>query len=84
MHEMSLALDVCRIAEETVGQDRLEQVTAVGLEVGERSGIELDNFAFCLEALLASPPFGKARPIIEQLPGDDLRVTWVEVDDGSP
>lgn len=82
MHELSLALDVCRIAEEAVGRDRLPLVTEVGVEVGERAGIELANFEFCLEALLSSPPFGRARPSIEHLPGNDLRITYVEVDDG--
>ena len=85
MHELSLALDVCRIAEENVGSDALARVTAVGLDVGDRAGIEIDNFEFCLEALLRSAPFGNARPEIRRLEGDELNVTYVEVedDDGS-
>ena len=85
MHELSLALDVCRIAEENVGSDALARVTAVGLDVGDRAGIEIDNFEFCLEALLGSAPFGNARPEIRRLEGDELNVTYVEVedDDGS-
>jgi Zn finger protein HypA/HybF involved in hydrogenase expression len=86
VHELSLALDVCRIAEEYVGAGALNRVTAVGLDVGSRSGIEIENFEFCLEALLGSPPFGSAVPVIQQLEGDELRVTYVEVeeDDGTP
>lgn len=84
MHELSLALDVCRIAEDTVGREQLPFVTEVGIEVGERAGIEVSNFEFCLEALLSAPPFGRGRPALETLPGDDLRITYVEVDDGSP
>jgi Zn finger protein HypA/HybF involved in hydrogenase expression len=84
MHELSLALDVCRITEETVGRESLPLVTEVGIEVGDRAGIEVSNFAFCLEALLSAPPFSNARPSIEQLPGDDLRLRYVEVDDGRP
>ncbi len=63
----------------------LARVTAVGLDVGDRSGIEIDNFEFCLEALLGSSPFGNARPEIRRLEGDELSVTYVEVedDDGS-
>ncbi len=82
MHELSLALDVCRIAEEAVGSDALARVTAVGLDVGNRAGIEIDNFEFCLEALLGSSPFGNARPRIRRLSGDELSVTYVEVEDG--
>lgn len=81
MHELSIALDVCRIAEERVGTDDLPRITAVGLEVGAKAGIEIDNLEFCLEALLGSPPFGHARPVIDRLDGDELRVTYLEVED---
>ncbi len=84
MHEMSLALEVCRIAEGQVGLDRLPQVTEVGLLVATEAGIEIQNFRFCLEALLTAPPFVNAKPALERCPGDDLRVTYLEVDDGSP
>ena len=84
MHELSIALDVCRIAEEHVGPDALSRITAIGLEVGERAGIEVDNLEFCLEALLGSPPFGNAVPEIQRLGGDELRVLYVEVEDGGP
>jgi hypothetical protein len=81
VHELSIALDVCRIAEEHVGSEALARVTAIGLDVGDRSGIEIDNLEFCLEALLGSPPFGSGVPVIQRLAGDELRVTYVEVDE---
>lgn len=81
MHELSIALDVCRIAEEHVGSEALGRVTAIGLEVGAGAGIEVDNLEFCLEALLGSPPFGRAVPVIERLGGEELRVSYVEVED---
>ena len=84
MHEMSIALEVCRIAEGQVGLDTLPQVTEVGLLVGNDSGIEVENFRFCLEALLDAPPFQHARAVLERCPGDVLRVTYLEVDDGCP
>jgi hypothetical protein len=85
VHELSIALDVCRIAERYVEPGDLPRVTAVGLEVGEKAGIEIDNLEFCLEALLGSPPFGSGKPVIRRLAGDELRVTYVEVDeDGGP
>jgi len=84
MHEMSIALEVCRIAEEQVGSDALPAVRAVGLEVGEQAGIEIGNLVFCLETLLAAPPFTGAAPVIERRPGDVLRVSYLEVEDGRP
>lgn len=81
---MSVALEICRIAEATVGRERLPDVLAVGVEVGDDSGLERDNLAFCLEALLGHPPFRKARPVIEASRGDELRVLYLEVEDGGP
>jgi hydrogenase nickel incorporation protein HypA/HybF len=84
MHEMSLALEVCRIAEEQVGAAAAGRVVAVGVEVGDDAGVEVSSLEFCLESLLSTPPFGGARPRITRLPGDVLRVSYVDVDDGRP
>jgi Zn finger protein HypA/HybF involved in hydrogenase expression len=82
MHEMSVALEICRIAEAQVGPEALPRVREIGLVVGYDSGVEPENLAFCLEALLEREPFGGARPVMELTPGDDLRVTYLEVEDG--
>lgn len=84
MHEMSIALEICRIAEETVGRERLGDVREVAVEVGDRAGVERDNLTFCLEALLAEPPFGRGRPVLVAVPGEELRVLHLEVDDDGP
>ena len=84
MHELSLALEVCRIAEERVGSAALPDVRTVAIEVGADSGVEVENFTFCLESLLSAPPFAGARPVILAGPGDALRVSYLEVDDGRP
>ncbi|MDQ2674026.1 MAG: hydrogenase maturation nickel metallochaperone HypA [Chloroflexota bacterium] len=84
MHELSVALEICRIAEERLGTGNAASLVTVGVEVGDQAGIEPDNLAFCLEALLASPPFGGARPEVVRLAGDVLCVSYLEVDDGRP
>jgi Zn finger protein HypA/HybF involved in hydrogenase expression len=84
VHELSIALDVCRIAAERVGPAATGNVITVGLEVGDDAGVEVDNLAFCLEALLTQPPFKAARPVIDRRPGDVLRVTYLEVEDDDP
>ncbi|HEU5305580.1 MAG TPA: hydrogenase/urease maturation nickel metallochaperone HypA, partial [Gemmatimonadales bacterium] len=68
MHELSVALEVCRMAEERLEPDELPLLVTVGLEIGNDAGIEPSNLQFCLEALLAAPPFAGARPVIAQLP----------------
>ena len=81
MHELSMALEVCRIAEEQVGRSSLADVVEVGVEVGAGSGIEPDNFVFCLDALLSGPPFGRGRTRLLEAEGDTLRVQYLEIDD---
>lgn len=84
MHEMSLALEVCRITEEQVGAEALPRVREVGLRVGLDSGVEPDALEFALSVLLSEPPFQGARAVLEVGPGDDLRVGWLEVEDDRP
>lgn len=79
---MSVALEVCRVAEAQVGRERLPDVVVIAIEVGDLAGVEIGNFEFCLETLFAHPPFGRARPVIERSPGDELRVQYLEIDDG--
>jgi len=84
MHEMSIALEVCRLAEVSVGAEVLPDVVAVGVEVGDDAGVEPSALEFCLEVVLAEPPFRGAKPVIEPARGDTLRLSWLEVDDGRP
>ena len=84
MHELSVALEIRRIAEERLGPEQRAGLSAVGVEVGDLSGVEPENLRFCLQAVFAEPPFRGAEPVLERLPGDALRVTYLEVDDGRP
>ena len=84
MHELSIAFEVCRMAEAQVGRDAVAQVVTVALEVGDDAGVEVSNLQFCLEALLTEPPFSNAQPVIHTCRGDALRLTYLEVDDDRP
>ena len=80
---MSVATEVCRMVEERLGAD-VPMLVELGLEVGVDSGLEAENLKFCLETLLAQPPFRGARALIERPPGDVLRLAFMEIDDGHP
>lgn len=82
MHDLSLALEVCRRAEEIRQKADAAAVTALGVEIGDHAGVELENFRFCLESLLQDPPFNGTKAELIPVDGDDLRLSWVEVDDG--
>jgi Zn finger protein HypA/HybF involved in hydrogenase expression len=84
MHEMSVAMEICRIAGERLGLDDIALLTEIGVEVGDESGLEPSSLEFCLEALLNEPPFRGARPNIIAGTGDVLRVNYLEVDDERP
>ena len=84
MHELSLAIDVCRIAQEQLEPAQWPHLRVVALDVGNDAGVEASSLEFCLETLLSQPPFGAARPVITRLEGDMLRVAYLEVDDGRP
>ena len=84
MHELSIALEICRMAEERLSPVQVAQLVEVGVEVGDDSGLEPENLAFCLEALLQQPPFAGARPVIRRTAGDALRLDYLEIDDGRP
>ena len=81
MHEMSIAMSVCQLAEDKLGTDALRQVTRVGLTVGHDSGVEPASLEFCLDVLLAEPPFGGAKTVITHTAGDELHLDYLEVDD---
>jgi len=84
VHEMSVAVEVCRIAEERLGTEGASRLRVVGLVVGDDAGLEPLNLEFCLDALLGQPPFGAGRVSVARVPGDELRVEYIEVDDANP
>lgn len=81
---MSIALEVGRLAEERLGAAGVPQLITVAMEVGDDAGVEIGSLEFCLEAVLATPPFRGARPAIARCGGDVLRVAYFEIDDGRP
>ncbi len=82
MHELSIALEVSRIAQDYVGRDQLRKVVQLGMDVGEEAGVEVSSLEFCLEAVLTQPPFHNVRVVIRSVPGDVLRLSYLETDDG--
>ena len=83
MHEMSMAMEIARIAEDKLGEDA-PMLVVVAVEVGDDAGVEPSSLEFCLEAVFSAPPFFGAKPEILRRPGNVLQVAWFEVDDGRP
>ena len=75
-------MEVCRIAEERLEGREASLVRIVAVEVGDEANVEIESLRFCLEAVLAAPPFSGAQPTIIARPGSDLRLAYLEVEDG--
>lgn len=84
MHELGLALEICALVERTVGPARVPTVTALGLVVGDEANVEISSLTFCLEAVLAEPPFARPCVHLVRAPDDALRLDYVEMDDDGP
>lgn len=88
MHELSVAVELCRMAREHLkgkgATAAAVRLLAMGVEVGEDSGVDADNLQFCLEVLFQDPPLAGARVTLLRLPGDVLRLSYLEVDDVGP
>ncbi len=80
MHELSLAMEIGRLAEERLGAS-VPRCVAVGVDVGTASGVEPSALSFCLEAVLSHPPWTGAQPVLAHPVGDHLLLTWLEVED---
>ena len=84
MHEMSLALEIGRLAEQRLGTGACAGLVELGVIVGDDANVEPGALSFCLEAVLAVPPFGRGKPVVRRTDGDALRLEYLEVDDGRP
>lgn len=69
MHEMSLAEGVLQLIEDASRQQDFARVTAVWLEIGQLSGVEIEAMKFCFDAVTRDSIAAGARLEIIALPG---------------
>jgi hydrogenase nickel incorporation protein HypA/HybF len=53
MHEMSLALEIRSICERELAKLAETRITALGVDVGAFSGVEVETLRFCLEVVMS-------------------------------
>ena len=61
MHEMSVAMEFARIAEEKLG-GMSSQLVGIAVDVGDEAGVEPSSLEFCLDAVFSTPPFWGGKP----------------------
>lgn len=69
MHEMSLAEGVLQLIEDAARAQEFSKVTAVWLEIGQLSGVEVDAMKFCFDAVVRDSIADGARLEIVATPG---------------
>ena len=50
MHEMTLAINIVKIACKTANQNGADKINSIEVEVGKLAGVLEDSLAFCFEA----------------------------------
>jgi hydrogenase nickel incorporation protein HypA/HybF len=76
MHELSVMAFLVEAVESRVETGRIHQVR---LEVGERSGCAVEALRFCFELSTMGTRLEGAALVIESAPGQQVRVTELEV-----
>ncbi|HEU4570863.1 MAG TPA: hydrogenase/urease maturation nickel metallochaperone HypA [Gemmatimonadales bacterium] len=84
MHELSLALEIRRIAATRLPLEAQRRIRTVAVGVGERANVEPESLRFSLTAVFAEPPFSQVTPVLLRREGDALTLDYLEVDDGGP
>lgn len=70
MHELSIAHSILSIAERSVPPGTKGTVSAVNLQIGELSSIEIDALRFAFEAIKSKTVVQNAELNIEVIPGE--------------
>lgn len=70
MHELSIAHSILTIAEKAVPADTPGMISAVNLQIGELSGIEIEALEFAFQAVKADTRLEAAELQIEKVPGE--------------
>ena len=70
MHELSIAHSILSIAEKAAAANNNGVVTAVGLQIGELSGIETDSLEFAFSVIRDGTRLQQAASNIEMIKGE--------------
>lgn len=84
MHELSLANGILDLVQEYVPPDRAWAVRGVRVQVGDWASVLPESLAWCFSAIVSSTPYASASLVIERVPGADLQVADIELEEETP
>ncbi|MGE5520406.1 MAG: hydrogenase maturation nickel metallochaperone HypA [Candidatus Dadabacteria bacterium] len=70
MHELSIAQSILSIAEAAAPKNNNAEITAIGLQIGELSGIEISSLEFALSVIKENTVLHNAKLNIEVIKGE--------------
>ncbi|MBO4400877.1 MAG: hydrogenase maturation nickel metallochaperone HypA [Selenomonadaceae bacterium] len=68
MHEAALAENILQIAQETAAASHAHKISAIGLKLGEMSGVEVEALNFSFDVLKKNTPAAEAELKITRVP----------------
>ena len=68
MHEAALAENILQIALDTAAANCAEKISAIGLKLGEMSGVEIEALNFSFDVLKKNTPAAEAELKITRVP----------------
>jgi hydrogenase nickel incorporation protein HypA/HybF len=68
MHEMSIALNIIKIAEEELERANGKGIDNIRISVGKLSGVVVESLKFALDAAGNDGPLANSKIIIEEVP----------------
>jgi len=84
MHELGLAQGILDIVRSHVPPERAPAVREVRIRVGDQAGVLVESLEFCFGAAVAGTVYSDAVLTVDRVPGGDLRVVHVDLDDDAP
>lgn len=81
MHELGVAQSILDIVRAYVPAEKGAAVREVRLRVGDRAGVLVESLEFCFGVAVAGTPYESAVLAVDRVPGDDLQVVHVDLDD---
>jgi len=83
MHELGIAQSILEIVRTHVPPGQAPAVREVRIRVGDRAGVLVESLEFCFGVAVAGTPYADAVLAVDRVPGGDLQVVHVDVDEES-
>lgn len=81
MHDMSIATSVLDVVRAEAALRPGARILKVGLRIGELAGVNPDSLTFCFEVLVRGTDLDPLELAIENLPGGELDVAYLELEE---